>query len=450
MTLRHQNGCKRFLFLVVVLSLFLKVSVSAQVTYTCGTDVYKACGPNLAVNGNFADMTCPPTTFSSQLIAQCAPNPAVFTQTLGPGHFHLTTSANLWNGPWASTDHTGDGSGILIGDASNAGDRVIWSQDIVVTAGETYYFSSYGTNIAGSAFPGPGLTFSIDGTQFFKNVIPNRSWQHICTVWTAPVSGPISIKIFLDAGTFGGHDVGIDDILFQTVCPVNECKVNLPDSTSICLHESTTLQGNGAGNFSWSPSSGLSDPSIANPVASPLNTTTYTLTVTDIFNCSAKDSIVVVVDPLPVVTLKADTMICEDSEINVSVFFQNASYLWNTGSISNAIQINEAGVYTVETTLGNCKATNSINVTSYVCCEGNFIPNLITPNGDGLNDTFNIGCVGRDQWVLKVYNRWGSLVYANENYQNQWDAKGLSDGVYYFNLEKKKGVSYKGWLQVVR
>ncbi|MDB5257728.1 MAG: domain containing protein [Chitinophagaceae bacterium] len=361
---------------------FLMQESIAQVAYTCGTDSYKACGPNLAVNGDFADMTCPPTTFTSELAVQCAPNPAVFTQTLGPGHFHITTKAQLWNGPWSATDHTGNGSGILIGDASNAGDRVIWSQDIVVTAGNTYYFSSYGTNIAGSAFPGPGLTFSINGTQFFKNVIPDRNWQHICTIWTAPISGAITIKIILDSGEYGGHDVGIDDILFQTVCPINECKVTIDQPALICQNKSDTLHASGGLTYAWSPATGLSDSSIADPIVSPLQTTIYTVIMTDEFGCKDTSSVQVIVDPN--------------------------------------------------------------------CCEGNFVPNLITPNGDGLNDTFNIGCIKDIPWVFRVYNRWGALVYSNENYQNQWGANGLSDGVYYFQLEQKNGLTYKGWVQVVR
>jgi gliding motility-associated-like protein len=49
-------------------------------------------------------------------------------------------------------------------------------------------------------------------------------------------------------------------------------------------------------NWSWSPSTGLSDPNVPNPVASPIATTTYTLTGIDVFGCMSVDSITVNVE----------------------------------------------------------------------------------------------------------------------------------------------------------
>ena len=78
-----------------------------------------------------------------------------------------------------------------------------------------------------------------------------------------------------------------------------------------------------------------------------------------------------------------------------------------------------------------------------------FIPNIITPNGDGLNDYFLIkgNLLGSK---LEIYNRWGRKVEDFGSYQNQWKADGQSDGVYYYYLTEPSGVKSKGWIEVVR
>jgi gliding motility-associated-like protein len=78
-----------------------------------------------------------------------------------------------------------------------------------------------------------------------------------------------------------------------------------------------------------------------------------------------------------------------------------------------------------------------------------FIPNLVTPNGDGKNDRFEITALPIGA-ALKVFNRWGDYVYQSTNYDNLWAAHNLSDGVYYYDLTLPDGSHYKGWLQVVR
>ncbi len=90
--------------------------------------------------------------------------------------------------------------------------------------------------------------------------------------------------------------------------------------------------------------------------------------------------------------------------------------------------------------------TDTITVT----ISGNFfIPNLITPNGDGSNETFEIISLPPFS-SLQILNRWGDRVYNSSNYDNGFGAENLSDGVYYYELELNSGQRFKGWLQVLR
>ncbi|MBC7390916.1 MAG: gliding motility-associated C-terminal domain-containing protein, partial [Opitutaceae bacterium] len=64
------------------------------------------------------------------------------------------------------------------------------------------------------------------------------------------------------------------------------------------------------------------------------------------------------------------------------------------------------------------------------------IPSGFSPNGDNKNDFFEIrGIESYPGTQLKVFNRWGMMVYSSSDYQNQWDGDGLSDDTYYYELK---------------
>lgn len=84
------------------------------------------------------------------------------------------------------------------------------------------------------------------------------------------------------------------------------------------------------------------------------------------------------------------------------------------------------------------------------------ITNLITPNDDNKNDLFIIRDVNTGKDLIKdgskliVTNRWGDKVFTAKDYENNWKAQELSDGMYYYHLETGCGKEeYKGWVQIL-
>lgn len=96
-------------------------------------------------------------------------------------------------------------------------------------------------------------------------------------------------------------------------------------------------------------------------------------------------------------------------------------------------------------------SNNTSSVTTNNGPDDLFIPNVITPNGDGLNDKFVIlGLSAYPGSPIMIYNRWGNMVFQSSSYQNDWTGKGLNDGTYYYILTVNKPTGkrvYKGWIQ---
>mgnify|MGYP003111783448 CR=1 FL=1 len=78
-----------------------------------------------------------------------------------------------------------------------------------------------------------------------------------------------------------------------------------------------------------------------------------------------------------------------------------------------------------------------------------FIPNVITPNGDGINDRFELILQPNYKAVVEVYSRWGNLVYKSNNYQNDYLPTELSDGVYAFWVRIYDGNRYKDFQKMI-
>lgn len=187
---------------------------------------------------------------------------------------------------------------------------------------------------------------------------------------------------------------------------------------------------------------------------------TYTL-IANVNGCISSVSKTIVVNPNPVYTIEAN---CQNDVYTVKVVSADGlnvstdSFLWSGPdgftSTNNPIQISNLpkGNYAVVITNSNgCSTNQSIEVLNTMCT----IPNGISPNGDGANETFDLSGF-TDIRNLKIYNRYGMLVYEQDNYTNQWygqqknSNKLLPDGTYYYLLDFENRASRTGWVYLIR
>jgi gliding motility-associated-like protein len=148
----------------------------------------------------------------------------------------------------------------------------------------------------------------------------------------------------------------------------------------------------------------------------------------------------------------------QDPDVQIQYeWHMNSTPLGNSGTQHQLInlQANDAGAYFVEATndLG-CSGQSNIIIIVPESIEL-FIPDVFTPNNDGINDYFHIvGLEFFEENELIIVNKRGKLVYSKKNYDNNWDGEGQPDDIYYYQLKVKTSggatTTHKGYVYIKR
>ena len=232
----------------------------------------------------------------------------------------------------------------------------------------------------------------------------------------------------------------------------------IPADQLICQYDQVELRAAGSTIYRWAPAMGLSETDIPNPTASPDTTTTYYLYMKDYRDCELEDSVIVTV--IPEITADFDLQKVYDCASRPSIRIANKSllaneYLWDYGdgireSVEDSIiryHYEKSGTYNVRMFASNNGRCTQVREEK-VFISDIFIPNIVTPNGDEKNETFEI--ITDAPVSLTIFNRWGKILYQDGHYQNNWNASGLPSGIYYYELQLEDDASCKGWLQVLK
>ncbi|RBQ01908.1 DUF7507 domain-containing protein, partial [Pedobacter miscanthi] len=175
------------------------------------------------------------------------------------------------------------------------------------------------------------------------------------------------------------------------------------------------------------------------------------------------------------VTDRLSTIIDAPKEITVTIGTTTYStttrdFIWLVGSLD----LNQSATLTFKSrTLASGTLNNSATVkadqpdpvinnnqvladAAIITGDDLLIPNLFTPNGDGINDTFEInGLAEFAENDLTIVNRWGNEVFRAKGYKNNWTGEGLNEGTYYYLLRARKNGSsewrvFKGYITLIR
>ncbi len=216
--------------------------------------------------------------------------------------------------------------------------------------------------------------------------------------------------------------------------------------------------GNGPFTYTWTNTSQTG----INPTN--LSSGSYDLTVTDAFGCTTQYGPVVLNQPVgptadfswtPAAPNIGQTINFTDNSNGTNITSWN--WLIDTAVfVGQAPQyaFNAEGLYDV--TLMIIDANGCMDtITQVISVYGQvIIPNVITANADGINDTFEIQNLKPETKVL-ILNRWGDVVFESTNYQNDWGGKDVSgqdllEGVYTYLINTPENKQYHGFIHLIR
>lgn len=200
-----------------------------------------------------------------------------------------------------------------------------------------------------------------------------------------------------------------------------------PD-TAVCPGESVQLFATNGTQYEWKPTTNLSNPSIATPVAQPGQTTIYTVTKRDTFGCEVLETVRVAIHPAP--TAEAGNNVT----INEGATYQlqgtgGGQYQWQPAqwlddpSLSNPTAAPPDSTWFFLTTTDNngCIAFDSVLIAVIPTVQV-VVPTGFTPNGDGQNDLFGPGYVkGVSIQSIRIFDRWGKEVFVGQSAADYWD-----------------------------
>jgi gliding motility-associated-like protein len=242
--------------------------------------------------------------------------------------------------------------------------------------------------------------------------------------------------------------------------------------TTICFNSSLLIGANAkdSAQYVWEPNIALSCTNCPNPVANPTVTTKYYLTKT-LCSFVTQDSIVVSVFT-PSLNANAGTnkLIClnEFTQLGVNDSTHFANYYWQPNTYLNCtncampLTFPQSNItYTLQKTECNISSTSTVQINVQDCNTTYTVPNIFTPNNDGVNDVWGIQFNHvRDvkEFKLYIYNRWGVTILESTQPNIRWDGYTTAgipcpDGVYFYvctfevNGEKKE---LKGNVTLVR
>ncbi|HTK18435.1 MAG TPA: gliding motility-associated C-terminal domain-containing protein [Mucilaginibacter sp.] len=296
---------------------------------------------------------------------------------------------------------------------------------IAVPADPNYTINWYKDNVLQSAYANQTSVTTIDGGSYSVSIISNQANTDgsICTQTSS-----VQTIVFNPPPT-----ASIQKIVRTTLC----------DGQTVDLKVSYNTR-----TVNWS--TGQSSDQI-----SVKQSGTYKATVTSAAGCSTEVSTDVQFFPNPILNIP-NTAVCVPSHKSVTLTAPTgmSTYTWNGQQGNNTFIVDHPQTVTLTVTDANgCQATQDIQVADE--CPDVRIPNAFTPNGDGINDTWDIIGLEYDQTAMvRIFTRYGQQVFQSKGYGIPWNGeyqgKKLPTGAYYYIINTKNGTqTYSGEVTII-
>ena len=181
----------------------------------------------------------------------------------------------------------------------------------------------------------------------------------------------------------------------------------------------------------------------------------YEVSYTFSNDCVSKDSFTLFLISYPVINLGDDTAFCSGTKY-ADAYYPSSTYLWNSGATSQGISITQPGTYWVQVNHSGCIKSDTLMVVPNRKQLDFIMPNIVTPNNDGINDFIDFGTFQFSSLQLEIYNRWGNKVFESTDPACIWKPT-EQDGTYYYILQyyidcgtESQNKAVKGYITLIR
>ncbi|MFT5149735.1 MAG: gliding motility-associated-like protein [Glaciecola sp.] len=277
-----------------------------------------------------------------------------------------------------------------------------------------------------------------------------------------PIANPnVTTTYFLNSVDLNGNP-SIDTL---TIFVISEITFDVGSNETICFGETISLGDSPELDvqYTWSPDLGISAIDVSNPDVNPSVTTVYSV-IAQNGSCSFEDEVTITVNNINVDFDYILFPSCEKLEMQLVNKSDPASYQWNfwdgssTSEVSPMLEVTpgEEIFVTLRELQSQCNFNKTVEIDlneldSYI----NFsAENVLSPNGDGINDYMSIGLDGNLEECMEfvIYNRWGERIFVSTGGNSRWDGYTLAgqraaSGVYFY-VVTIKGQVYNGSVQV--
>ena len=210
--------------------------------------------------------------------------------------------------------------------------------------------------------------------------------------------------------------------------------------------------------YSWTPNVASGN------VAQNLSIGNYTVSLTNEDGC-AVDTSLTLTQPTALAIQLVDSQISECGEANGFISVQGSGgqsplqYNWNNGQSGAYLDgIDEGSFILTLTDANSCALSDTFSITCLPLIDV-VVPQFLSPNGDNLNDIWLLQNTAQyPELEVKIFNRWGSLVFEDDPYLNNWNGwsqKGSPEGplpaatyFYYIDTHKKSQEPLKGYIEI--
>lgn len=413
----------------------------------------------LVTSVTLADTAFCPGTLVNFTDYQTTPSGAQLQWTNSNTLIGLATSGNGQIPPFTSTDNNGQNTSGTITVAATFNGCTNNIDTFLVEVNTNPNFDEY-------TFPSSGLD-----CQFNPILIGVNNTPPSTILWTGPgIIGPNNIAAI---------NVNLDGIYYFTItdnstgCSSSDSIfLEAPDVIDITALTYSNISCFGGSNgqiqisatsqsaltYNWTPNVSTTSS------AQNLSIGTYTVTLTNEDGCQVDtNSTLIQPNPLQINLIGSQISECGEANgfINVqgSGGFGNLTYSWNNAQTGANLEGIDAGTYILTLSDANqCNLTDTFSIECLPLIDV-VAPQFLSPNGDNLNDIWLLQNTAQyPELEVKIFNRWGSLVYEAQPYLNDWNGwseKGSPEGplpaatyFYYIDTHKKSQEPLKGYIEI--